>query len=145
MKKLSGGRTLAVVAVAGGAVLASIAPVMADVSAQSPSLGAVRVETPAKWKSLGAVLETQVTYSCPVGTQSPYLQLNLTQSVLGGIASGGAYRDNLNCTGGFETITVNVTAEGRSFSLLTPVFAKAEVRGYPNVAARDEREIRVSL
>ncbi|MFD5830331.1 hypothetical protein [Lentzea sp. NPDC060358] len=144
MKKFSG-RTLSVVAVAGGAVLASIAPVMADVSAQSPSLGLVRVETPAKWKSLGAVLETQVTYSCPAGTQSPSLQLNLTQSVLGGIASGNAYRDNLNCTGAFETVTVNVTANDRSFSLITPVFAKAELRGYPNVLARDEREIRVSL
>ncbi|HEX7302449.1 hypothetical protein [Lentzea sp.] len=145
MKKFSGGKTLAVVAVAGGAVLASIAPVMADVSAQSPSLGLVRVETPVKWKSLGAVLEVPVTYTCPVGTQSPYLQVNVTQSVLGGIASGNAYRDNLNCTGGFETVTLNVTAESRSFSLLTPAFAKADLRGYPNVSARDEREVRVGL
>ena len=45
MTKLSMGKTAAIVAVAGGAVLASIAPVMADVSAQSPSAGAIRVES----------------------------------------------------------------------------------------------------
>lgn len=47
MKKFTAGKTAAVVAVAGGAVLASIAPVMADVSAQSPSVGSSESRTPA--------------------------------------------------------------------------------------------------
>ncbi|HEX8864345.1 MAG TPA: hypothetical protein VF821_01695 [Lentzea sp.] len=145
MKKLSGGKTLAVAAVAGGALLASVAPVMAEVSAQSPSQGLVRVESPAKWKSLGAVVEVQVTYSCPVGTQSAYLNVSLTQAVFGGVAVGGAYKDNLDCTGGFVTETLNVTATDRKFSFLTPAFAKSELRGYPNVGAKDEREIKVGL
>jgi hypothetical protein len=142
MKKLSGGRTVAVVAVAGGVILASIAPVMADVSAQSPSAGLVRVESPAKWKAWGAAIEVPVTYTCPVGTQSAYLNLSVTQSVWGLVASGSAYRD-LDCTGGFETITLNVTANDHAFSW-GKAFAKAEVRGYPNVGARDEREISIN-
>jgi len=144
MRKFSGGRTLAVVAVAGGALLASIAPVMAEVSAQSPSQGAVRVESPAKWKTWGAVVEVKVTYSCPVGTQSPYLSLSLTQSVLGGVASGSGYKENLDCTGGFETVTLNVTANERAFQFWSTAFAKADLRGYPNANAKDEREIQIN-
>ena len=143
MKKFFGGKTLAVVAVAGGAVLASIAPVMAEVSAQSPSAGLVRVES-AKLKALGAAAEVKVTYTCPVGTQSTYLSLTLTQNVGIGVASGNAYKDNLPCTGGFETTTLNVSANDRAF-LWGKAFAKAELRGYPNVNSRDEREIWINL
>ena len=81
MRKFSGGKALAVAAVVGGAVLASVAPVMADVAAQSPSTAAVRVESPAKIKALGAVAEVKVTYACQSGAQA-YLNLNVTQSVL---------------------------------------------------------------
>ncbi|MFI6101321.1 hypothetical protein ACIA8G_37730 [Lentzea sp. NPDC051213] len=142
MKKLSGGKTLAVAAVAGGAVLASVAPVLADVSAQSPSTAAIRVESPAKWKAWGAAIEVQVTYACQPGSSQAYFNLSVTQSVVGGVAVGGAYKDNLNCTGGFETTTVNVTANDRAFRWGT-AFAKAELRGYPNSVARDEREIKI--
>lgn len=144
MKKFSGGKTLAVVAVAGGALAASIAPVMADVSAQSPSQGLVRVES-AKWKTFGAAVEVKMTYTCPVGTQSTYLNVSLTQNVAVGVASGSAYKDSLNCTGGFETTTLNVTANDHAFLLGGKAFAKAELRGYPNVIARDEREVRIGL
>jgi hypothetical protein len=144
MMKLSGGKTLAVVAVAGGAILASIAPVMAEVSAQSPSAGLVRVES-AKWKAFGAAAEVKVTYTCPVGTQSTYLNVSLTQNVGIGVASGSAYKDSVPCTGGFETTTLNVTANDRAFLLGGKAFAKAELRGYPNVSSRDEREVWITL
>ncbi|KOV76946.1 hypothetical protein [Nocardia sp. NRRL S-836] len=144
MKKLSGGKTFAVVAVAGGALAASVAPVLADVSAQSPSTSAVRVETNAKWKTWGAVAEVQVSYSCQAGVQA-YLNVQLTQAVLGGIASGNAYRDPLPCTGGFETVTINVTATDRAFRLGT-AFAKAELRGYSSgSSAKDERNVTIGL
>ncbi|ANZ36217.1 hypothetical protein BBK82_09245 [Lentzea guizhouensis] len=144
MKKLAGGKALAVAAVVGGAVIASVAPVLADVSAQSPSTSAVRVETAAKYKAWGAVAEVQVSYACPAGSQA-YLNVQVTQSVLGGIASGGAYRDSLACTGGFQTITLNVTATERAFRLGT-AFGKAELRTYSSGGvARDERNITIGL
>ncbi|MDT7790012.1 MAG: hypothetical protein QOF58_8431 [Pseudonocardiales bacterium] len=138
MKKLSGGKTLAVVAVAGGAILASIAPVMADVSAQSPSLSAVRIEGPAKLKAWGAAAEVQVTYACPASSSYTNVYVRLTQNVLGRIAAGGASK-TVTCSGGFETTTVTVTAENVAF---WPVdaFAKADLNSYPNPAS-DERVI----
>ncbi|MEU0882978.1 hypothetical protein ABZ345_30595 [Lentzea sp. NPDC005914] len=143
MKKFSGGKTLAIAAVAGGAILASVAPVMADVSAQSPSAGLIRVESPAKLKAWGAAIEVKVTYTCPVGTQSS-LNLVVNQAKLGGVAIGGAYQSNLNCNGAFETVTLNVQANDRAFGL-GKAFAKAEIQGYPNVGAKDEREISIGL
>jgi hypothetical protein len=144
MKKLTGGKALAVVAVAGGALVASVAPVLADVSAQSPSNSAVRVETNAKYKAWGAVAEVQVSFACPAGAQA-FLNVQLTQSVLGGIASGNAYRDSIVCTGGFETVTLNVTATDRAFRLGT-AFGRAELRTYSSGnTARDERNVTIGL
>ncbi|KJK44658.1 hypothetical protein UK23_28700 [Lentzea aerocolonigenes] len=141
MKKLSGGKSLAVMAVAGGAILASVAPVMAEVSAQSPSLSAVRVESPAKLKAWGAAAELKVTYACPAGSTSTYLYLNLTQNAFGRIASGGTSK-NVQCTGGFETITLTLTSQNAPFLPGIKAYAKAELNSYPN-SATDEREIDV--
>jgi hypothetical protein len=141
MKKFSGGKTLAVAAVAGGAVLASVAPVMAEVSAQSPSLSAVRVEAPGKLKAWGAAVEVPVTYACPVGSSQPYVYVNLSQNVLGRIASGSGSKQ-VTCTGGFETTKVTVTAQNLAF---WPVdaFAQANLNAYPNTASH-EAVIRLS-
>ncbi|WP_086663094.1 hypothetical protein [Lentzea kentuckyensis] len=137
------GKTAAVVAVAGGAVLASIAPVMAEVSAQSPSAGAIRVDS-AKLKALGAAVEVQVTYACPAG-HIGYFNVTLNQAKFLGVAVGSAYKDNLNCNGGFETTTVTVTASDRPFDVIAPAFSKSELRTYQNNnAAREEKEIRIS-
>lgn len=137
------GRTAAVVAVAGGAVLASIAPVMAEVSAQSPSAGAIRVES-AKLKALGAAVEVKVTYACPAG-HTGYFNVALNQAKFLGVATGSAYKDYLDCTGGFETTTITVTANDRPFDAIAPAFAKSELRTYQNNnAGREEKEIRIS-
>ncbi|MEV6242930.1 hypothetical protein [Lentzea sp. NPDC051838] len=135
MKKISGGKALAVAAVAGGAIIASVAPVMADVSAQSPSLSAVRVEGPAKLKAWGAVAEVQVTYACPLGTSSPYLNVSLTQNVWGRIASGGASK-SVTCTGGFETTTLSIAATNLAF-WPGEAFAKADLSAWPNSASHE--------
>lgn len=141
MKKLSGGKALAVAAVAGGAVLASVAPVMAEVSAQSPSVSAVRVEAPGKLKAWGAAVEVPVTYACPLGSSQPYVYVNLSQNVLGRIASGSGSKQ-VTCTGGFETTKVTVTAQNLAF---WPVdaFAQANLNAYPNNASH-EAVIRLS-
>lgn len=139
MKKLSGGKTLAIAAVAGGAILASVAPVMADVSAQSPSTSAVRIETPAKLKAWGAAVEVQVTYACARSSSTgTYLYVSINQNVLGRIASGGGSK-SVTCTGGFETTTVTVAAQNLAFWPID-AYAKADLNAYPNTAT-DERVI----
>ena len=144
MTKLSMGKTAAIVAVAGGAVLASIAPVMADVSAQSPSAGAIRVES-AKLKAWGAAVEVQVTYACPAG-HNGYFNVSLNQAKIGGVASGSTYKESLNCTNGFETTTVTVIANDRPFDTIAPAFVRSELRTYQNSnAAREEKEIQIKL
>lgn len=140
MKKLSGGKTLAVAAVVGGAVLASVAPVMAEVSAQSPSTNLVRVESPAKLKAWGAAVDVQVTYVCPQFSGPAYVSVSLSQNVLGRIASGGASKQ-VTCTGGFETTTLSIQAQNLAF---WPVdaHAKADLNSYPE-SATDAREIKL--
>ena len=140
MMKFSGGKTLAVVAVAGGALAASIAPVMADVSAQSPSTSLVRVESPAKLKAWGAAVDVQVTYVCPRYSSS-YLYVSLSQNVLGRIATGGASKQ-VTCTGGFETTTLYIQAQNLAFWPIE-TSAKAELNAYPNSPATDAREIKL--
>ena len=140
MKKFSAGKTAAVLAVAGGAVLASIAPVMADVSAQSPSQSLVRVEDPGKLKAWGAAVELDVTYSCPVSQSQAYVYVSLTQNrPLIGLATGTGSK-NVTCTGGFSTVKISVTAQNRGFGWGVPAFAKADLQAYPNTAS-DERTI----
>lgn len=143
MKKFSGGKTLAVVAVAGGAILASIAPVMAEVSAQSPSAALVRVESPAKLKALGAAVEVDVTYSCPVSQSPAYVSLSVTQNVGIGIASGSASK-SVTCTGGFQTVKMSVTPQNWAFNVISPAFAKAELSAWPH-SATDERQIKIGF
>ncbi|MGI5502812.1 hypothetical protein [Lentzea sp. CA-135723] len=141
MKKLSGGRSLAVFAVAGGAVLASVAPVLADVSAQSPSQSLVRVEAPVNLRAQGAAIEVDVTYACPV-TSPAYLYVSATQAVGGGnVATGGASK-GVTCTGGFETVTVTVPASNKAFRKNNKAYVKADLQAYPNNAV-DERYVNV--
>lgn len=139
MKKLSAGKTAAVVAVAGGAILASIAPVMADVSAESPSQALVRVESPAKWKAWGAAVEADVTFSCPAGQQG-YVNLSISQAVLGGVASGGT-SSRVTCNGAFQTVKLSVTAQNRAFRWGT-AYAKADLSVWPHTATH-EGEIQI--
>lgn len=139
MKKLSGGKTLAVVAVAGGAVLASIAPVMADVSAQSPSASLIRIESPGKLKALGAAVEVDLTYSCPANQTQAYVYVSISQTVIAGVASGSASK-SVTCTGGFESVKVSVPATGRAFHPFSKAFVKADLNAWPHSASA-EREL----
>jgi hypothetical protein len=140
MMKFSGGKTLAVAAVAGGALAASIAPVMAEVSAQSPSTNLVRVESPAKLKAWGAAVDVQVTYVCSQSSGPAYVSVSLSQNVLGRIASGYASK-SVTCTGGFETTTLSLQAQNLAFWPLD-AHAKADLSSYPNPAT-DARVIKL--
>lgn len=141
MKKSFGGKALAVVAVAGGALMASISPVMAQVSTQSPSNLAVQVESPAKTEVQGVVLKVNVTYACAADT-SLVLSLKVTEAVAGGrIASGG---DDItaDCTGQSKTVTMTLVAQDNAFRRGV-AYAQATLGAPMMGVAKDERQISI--
>ncbi|MFS8101277.1 hypothetical protein LFM09_29545 [Lentzea alba] len=144
MRKFFRGKALAIMAVVGGAVLASIAPVMAEVSADSPSAPAVRLESPGKLLASGAAVNVPITYTCPVNDRgSATVNVYVTQNVLGGIAFG--YKQKvLPCTGRPEKAAVAVLAyEGKAFRPGTAYgrLVLATWDGQPE----DEREFKIGL
>lgn len=142
MNRSFGGKALAVVAVAGGALIASVAPVMAEVSAQSPSNMAVQVESPAKTEVLGAVLKVKVTYACPAGA-SGGLNLQVTEAVAGGRIASGNEDVSVDCTGDFKTVTVTVVARDNAFRRGI-AYARAILSAPMVGVAKDERQITIS-
>ncbi|MFI6101322.1 hypothetical protein ACIA8G_37735 [Lentzea sp. NPDC051213] len=137
MKKFSRGRTLAVVAVAAGAVLASVAPVMADVSTQSPSAG-IKVEPIAKIQAAGAAVEIKVTYTCPAGFSS-YVFLDVNQAVIGGVAKG-ADSAEVRCTGKPESVSLIPIAQDRPFRWGS-AWVRANLTSFPGTV--DERTVTI--
>src|SRR4051812_29995427 len=85
---------LAVVAVVAGTLVASVVPVSADVSADSPPLGLVRVVSPATLQAQGAAVTVRVTFvgpaSSPTNFPLGFLTLTVTERVGQQIASGTA-------------------------------------------------------
>lgn len=142
MNKSFGGKALAVVAVAGGAMLASVAPVMAEVSAQSPSNMAVQVESSAKTEVAGAVLKVNVTYTCPAGA-SGGLNLQVTEAVAGGRIASGNEDVGVECTGESKTVTVTVVARDNAFRKGI-AFARANLSAPMVGVAKDERQITIT-
>src|SRR6266545_3060738 len=87
-------KILAVAAIAAGALVAVVLPTGADVSASSPGLGLVRVESPATLEARGAAITVEVTFVGPAGSPSGYpagyLTLTVTERVGQQVASGYA-------------------------------------------------------
>lgn len=141
--KLSGAKALAVGAVVAGGVAASIVPGMADVSDQSPSNAAVRVNSVARLKAAGAAIEVKLTYRCPRGGVSPSGNVDVTQDVRGGKATAHRFLTPPPCTGKRQTLTTYLVPEDRPFRVGT-AFVKASVFAMDNsYFARDERKIAI--
>ncbi|GAA0240601.1 hypothetical protein GCM10010492_44700 [Saccharothrix mutabilis subsp. mutabilis] len=131
----------AVVAVAGAAVFASVLPGSADVAAQSPSLGAVRVESPAILEARGAAVRVSVTIVCPAGYPTS-VNLTVTQRSGGGVATGSDYKSPVTCTGTAQTIELTPTANGEAFRRGT-AFASASMYVSGPGYVTDDREIEI--
>lgn len=136
------GKALAVVAVAGGALLASVAPVMAQVSTQSPSNMAVQVESPAKAEVSGAVLKVDVTYTCPAGAYGG-LRLQVAEAVAGGRIASGSEDVGVDCTGESKTVTVTVVAQDNAFRRGIG-YARVSLSAPMVGVAKDERQITIT-
>jgi hypothetical protein len=122
--------------------MASVSPVMAQASTQSPSNMAVQVES-AKAEVLGAVLKVNVTYACPAGSPGG-LNLQVNQAVAGGRIASGSEDVSVNCTGDSETVTVTVMARDNAFRRGVG-YARATLSAPMVGVARDERQITITV
>ena len=135
-------RIMAIVAIAGGALAATVLPSSADVSTQSPSVAAVRVESPAILAARGAAVIAPVTVVCQPGANA-FLSIEITENAGGKIARGSNSVQINSCTGGFQEFNVAVTSETVPFRRGT-AFGSASlfVSGVPGEAT-DDREISI--
>jgi hypothetical protein len=108
---------LAGLALAGGAAAATIlGPAGPAVGQSSPAIVLqIQVNSPATLVAKGAAVEVSVTTLCSGAVFSPSVQVFLTESIGGKIATGQASFD-ANCNGNSQTTPVLVTAEpGKAF------------------------------
>jgi hypothetical protein len=136
-------KVLAVVAIAAGALLASVLPGEAQVSADSPSVAAIRIESPATLQARGAAIVASALVVCTPGQQA-FVSLSVSQRVGGDIAFGNGSADIESCTGGLQTVELNVLAQTSPFRKGT-AFATANlfVGGFPSGEGEDQREIEI--
>jgi hypothetical protein len=134
-------KAAAVLAVVAAAIFASVLPSSADVSAQSPSQPAVRVQSPAERLARGAALRAEVLVVCPANNYG-YLDLKITQRVGPGIASGSAYT-SITCTGSLQSVVLSVHAMEHPFRAGT-AFASARLSTSSSPGSiYDDREIAI--
>lgn len=144
--KISSGKTLAVVAVAAGAVAASVVPVLAEVSGESPSNAVVKVESPAKLVADGAAVAVRLAFTCPEGLTVSG-SVSVRQAVFGGVASGSNVHSHyyLRCTGREQSTTVNAIAskQGNRAFRWGSAWVAGSISGTGVVGGSDTREIKI--
>jgi hypothetical protein len=135
-------KALAVVAIVAGALLALVLPGEAQVSADSPSAPAIRIESPATLEARGAALSTQVLVVCQPGATA-FVSISVSERVGGDIANGGG-SNQIQCTGSLQTVDLPVFATGSPFRRGT-AFAVANVfvSTFPSNQANDQRDIEI--
>ncbi|GAB2982444.1 hypothetical protein [Saccharothrix stipae] len=133
-------RAAAVLAVVAGAILASVLPSSADVSAQSPSQPAIQLQAQGERLARGAAVKIDVQIVCPPPGYA-YVNVRLTQRVGPAIASGSGYAQPF-CTGSTQTVTVSVHAAEYPFRAGT-AFASATLSGPFNGQVTDDREVTI--
>ena len=135
-------KVLAIVAIVAGALLALGLPGEAQVSADSPSVAAIRIDSPATLQARGAAITAPVLVVCQPGATA-FVSITVSQRVGGDIAIGGA-GDEIQCAGGFQTVNLTVFASSSPFRKGT-AFAAANlsVFTFPGGQAEDQRDIEI--
>lgn len=134
-------RVMAVTAIAAGSLLAAVLPSSADVSTQSPPVAAIRIESPGTLVARGAAVAVQVTVVCQPGS-SASVSVEVTENAGGRIAKGYGTAQIPSCTGGFQPVTVNATAEPTVPFRPGTAFGVAYLY-LPSGSAKDEREFKI--
>ncbi|RKR91230.1 hypothetical protein BDK92_5623 [Micromonospora pisi] len=108
--------TLALLAIAAGAVLAFALPAGAAVSVQSesPSVAVLNLGGKARLDANGAVVFAPVKVACTPGSYTT-VSVEVTQAVGNGIAKGEKTLDIRTCTGDEQKLNVAVTPDQRPF------------------------------
>ena len=144
--------TLAVVAIVAGTLIASVVPVSADVSADSPPVGLVRVESPGTLQARGAAVTVRVTFVGPASSPGPFsqgfLSVTVTERVGQQIATGSGSASIGWFTGGAETMELTVQAQPGSAPFRRgTAFASASMQVNQcctnSPPATDQREIQI--
>lgn len=136
-------KVLAVAAIAAGGMVATVLPSNADVSAQSVPVAAVKVESPATLIARGAAVAVTVTVVCQPGSGAD-INLEVTENAGGKIAKGFAFAE-ISCTGGFQPVTMNASAQPTVPFRTGTAFGQATLRLFngPTGSATDEREFKI--
>jgi hypothetical protein len=133
-------RLAAAVAIAAGVLVASTLPVYANVADDSPSLGAMRLESPATLQARGAAVTVPILVVCPAGVIA-FPQVFVAQRVGGSIASGSG-GTQITCTGTFQTVEVTAVANLEPFRRgIAVASASMFISGIGTVS--DQREIEI--
>jgi hypothetical protein len=107
-------KIVAVVAIAAGGAVAFALPAGADVSSLSPAIGGVRIESPALLEARGAAVTVPITVVCAPGATGG-LSLEVAQRVGSEVTHGFDSMQLPPCTGGFQNLSLSVTAQERAF------------------------------
>ncbi|MBW4716302.1 hypothetical protein [Saccharothrix obliqua] len=142
MNKIRPAHALAITAVAAGALIASALPGSAEVGAQSPSVGALRVLSPATVLADGAALAVQVSFVCPQGVNA-HVSTQVTQRVNNALATGNGSTSIPSCTGSTQYATVNLHASGKPFRKGTAFASGYLSVPLPGGPYTDHREIQL--
>lgn len=141
LRSVVNAKSLAVAATAAGALLATVLPSSADVSAESPSIGAVRIESPAIMQARGAGLITSVTVVCTPGANA-FVNAGVSQRVNNRIARGFG-STQFTCDGRAQTFALPMFAEDAPFHRGV-AFGTASLFVSPNPGSIvDTREIQI--
>jgi hypothetical protein len=122
---------VAAVTIAGATAAAMLVPSSPAVAFSSGGLVLdIVVQSPAHLIANGAAIAVPIEYTCFGTIFPPTLQVDVTEAVGNGIASGGIATTNANCTGEIQSTTLDVTATpgGRAFAKGT-AFATANIFG----------------
>lgn len=137
-------RALTLAAVATGAAVAAILPAGTAVADQSPSVGAIRLESPAHLVARGAALSVRTTVVCQPGSGAN-LAVEITENVSGKIAAGFGSTTIQSCTGGFQTVDITVTNQSAIAFRKGSAFGEAFLAPFGSgTTITDERTIQIN-
>jgi hypothetical protein len=137
---------VAAVTIAGATATAMLIPSSPAVAFSSGGLVLdIVLQSPAHLVANGAAVAVPINYTC-FGTSFAEIQVNVTERVGNGIASGGVGVSNANCSGEIQSITVDVTASpgGRAF-VKGNAFATANIFGCASICGQETDSLTIAI
>jgi hypothetical protein len=137
---------VAAVTIAGATATAMLVPSSPAVAFSSGGLVLdIVLQSPAHLVANGAAVAVPINYTC-FGTSFPSIEVNVTERVGNGIASGGIGLNNATCSGEIQSITVDVPASpgGRAF-VKGDAFATASIFGCASICGQETDSLTIAI